>query len=1092
MVVRNKARLVAQGFCQKEGIDYEETFAPVARLEAIKILLAFAVSKGFKLQQMDAKSAFLNGFIEEEVYVRQPPGFESARFPDRVYKLRKALYGLKQAPRAWYARLKSFLLKSRFVMGSVDKTLFLLSRGGDTMIVQIYVDDIIFGGSSHTLVSSFVEQMSRKFEMSLMGELQFFLGLQIKESPEGTFVHQAKYTKDILKKFDMGDSKPMTTPMSTNTALDADEHGEAVDQKKFQGMMGSLLYLTATRPDIQFAVCLCARYQASPRTSHRQAVKRIFRLQVEGVDNALIKGEIESQWTSLIALLVTFTIKGVTSDAIRLCLFPFSLIGKVKQWFYLNRNNLTTWEACSNAFLAKYFPLGKASSLRNRISSLKQLTDESMVEAWERLQEYISTCPHHGTEQWLIIQNFIHGLHRSTQEHLDAAAGGSFLSLSIAAARTLIEKIASNQGWREKRENNKHHGVHHIDGSDMLAAKMDLLLKKLEGAPEAMPIHALDSRMTCEHCGNTGHMGNSFPQNGSEDVTFINNNGFINGPRPQPAVNDSISKKFHATDRVLESLSNQLETLNSAMKNQGGRSTQDPPHPRAVGKEQGKRAALEEEDEVDREPPPVKEAPKSAPHEFSDTTVLPFPQRQKKASVDDQFGKFIELADQSIRNPVGIAEDVPVKIRNFIILVDFVVLDVEVDMKTPLILGQPFLSTAEANIDVGAEEVHLNINGRRETFAFEPKVEQCRQEYPEARPLFLGRSEPPTDALHVRPPSPSALLVDSSFRPSSAVPEPWVRFAAPSFCSSAIPMVNTRNRGNGPEGNNQANGNPPQNPLSLTADQSFQLQMQMMATLDNAMDWLHAVERQLDIAQCNDQERVPYAAGQLRGAALDWWELYRPQDRECFTWAQFRERFRSHHVPAGIMKMKKEFLSLKQGNMSVTEYRDKFLQLAPYASTEVAEDGDKQEHFLEGLNDNLQLQLMNNTFNNFNHPVDRALLTLQKHREIDEKKRKLNPASSYINTHPRYLQQYQQQGYQQRQQPQQQQYEQQTGQGQCYQNPNQRPTYRAIPQGQSNPPAPNLATVPVVRNCYKCGDSGHIANNCPQRGQQQQGRQNAP
>ncbi|WVZ58254.1 hypothetical protein U9M48_008540 [Paspalum notatum var. saurae] len=163
---------------------------------------------------MDVKSAFLNGFIEEEVYVRQPPGFESAKFPDRVYKLRKAL-------------LKSFLLKSGFVMGSVDKTLFLLSRGGDTLI--------------------------------------FFLGLQIKQSPEGTFVHQAKFTRDILKKFVMGDSKPITTPMSTNTTLDADEDGEAVDQKEFREMIGSLLYLTATRPDIQFA-------DISP-----QAVKRIFR-----------------------------------------------------------------------------------------------------------------------------------------------------------------------------------------------------------------------------------------------------------------------------------------------------------------------------------------------------------------------------------------------------------------------------------------------------------------------------------------------------------------------------------------------------------------------------------------------------------------------------------------------------------------------------------------------------------------------------------------------------------------------------------------------------------------------------------------------
>ncbi|WVZ89145.1 LOW QUALITY PROTEIN: hypothetical protein U9M48_035590 [Paspalum notatum var. saurae] len=215
-----QSEIGSPGFLSKKGIDYEETFAPVARLEAIRILLAFAASKGFKPQQMDVKSPLSR--TEEEVYVRQPPGFESARFLDRVYKLRKGLYGPKQAPRAWYARLKSFC-------SSPDKTLFLLSRGGDTLIVQIYVDDIIFGGLSHAL---------------------------IKQGHEGTFVHQAKYTRDILKKFEMGDSKPMTTPMSTNTALDADEDGEAVDQKEFRGMIGSLLYLMATRPDIQFAVRL--------------------------------------------------------------------------------------------------------------------------------------------------------------------------------------------------------------------------------------------------------------------------------------------------------------------------------------------------------------------------------------------------------------------------------------------------------------------------------------------------------------------------------------------------------------------------------------------------------------------------------------------------------------------------------------------------------------------------------------------------------------------------------------------------------------------------------------------------------------------
>jgi hypothetical protein len=205
------------------------------------------------------KSAFLNGVLEEEVYVSQPSGFESEKYPHWMYKLRKALYGLKQVPRAWNGRLRGFLFERGFEMGKVDQTLFLLRQGKDILIVQVYVDDIVFGGLSNSLVARFAEDMSMEFEMSMMGELQFFLGLQIKQSKEGTFVHQAKYTKDIVRKFKMENSKAMTTPMSTTTALDADEEGKHVDQKEFRSMIGSLLYLTATRPDIQFSVCLCAR-----------------------------------------------------------------------------------------------------------------------------------------------------------------------------------------------------------------------------------------------------------------------------------------------------------------------------------------------------------------------------------------------------------------------------------------------------------------------------------------------------------------------------------------------------------------------------------------------------------------------------------------------------------------------------------------------------------------------------------------------------------------------------------------------------------------------------------------------------------------
>jgi len=162
-------------------------------------------------------------------------------------------------------------------MGSVDKTLFFIKHGNDSLLVQIYVDDIICSGSSHSLVAKFAADMSREFEMSLMGELIVFLGLQIKQTKDGTFIHQTKYMREILRKFDFEDLKPKPTPMSCTDPLDADEDGEAVDQKEYRSLIGSLLYLTTTRPDIQYAVCLCARFQASPRCSHQTAVKRILR-----------------------------------------------------------------------------------------------------------------------------------------------------------------------------------------------------------------------------------------------------------------------------------------------------------------------------------------------------------------------------------------------------------------------------------------------------------------------------------------------------------------------------------------------------------------------------------------------------------------------------------------------------------------------------------------------------------------------------------------------------------------------------------------------------------------------------------------------
>jgi hypothetical protein len=258
-------------------LDFEEMFAPVARLESIRILLAYVAHHSFKLFQMDVKSAFLNGPIKEEVYVEQPPGFEDDRYPDHVYKLSKALYGLKQAPRAWYECLRDFLTSNAFKVGKADPTLFTKTCNGDLFVCQIYVDDIIFGSTNQKSCEVFSRVMTQKFEMSMMGELTYILGFQVKQLKEGTFLSQTKYIQNILKKFGMKDAKPAKTPMGTDTHLDLNAGGKSVYQKAYRSMIGSLLYLYASRPDIMLSVSIHARFQSDPKDCHLVAVKRILR-----------------------------------------------------------------------------------------------------------------------------------------------------------------------------------------------------------------------------------------------------------------------------------------------------------------------------------------------------------------------------------------------------------------------------------------------------------------------------------------------------------------------------------------------------------------------------------------------------------------------------------------------------------------------------------------------------------------------------------------------------------------------------------------------------------------------------------------------
>ncbi|GJZ06470.1 retrovirus-related pol polyprotein from transposon TNT 1-94 [Tanacetum coccineum] len=249
MVIRNKSHLVAKSYSQQEGIDFEESFAPVARLEVVRMFVAYAAHKNFTIYQIDVKTAFLNGPLKEEAFVSQSDVFVDPDFPNHVYRLKKALCGLKQAPRAWYYKLSSFLFDHHFTKGIVDPTMFTRIHGDDILLVQIYVDDIIFGSTNLVFSNRFAKLMKDNFEMSMMGEIKFFLGLQVHQSPRGIFINQSQYTLELLKKHGIEKCDPISTPMST-ARIDANLQGTPIDQTKYLSMIWGLMYLTASRPDI--------------------------------------------------------------------------------------------------------------------------------------------------------------------------------------------------------------------------------------------------------------------------------------------------------------------------------------------------------------------------------------------------------------------------------------------------------------------------------------------------------------------------------------------------------------------------------------------------------------------------------------------------------------------------------------------------------------------------------------------------------------------------------------------------------------------------------------------------------------------------
>lgn len=276
-VDKYKARLVVKGYAQEYGVDYTEVFAPVARMETIRLVVALAAQKGWPIYQLDVKSAFLHGELNETVYVDQPCGYVQKGNEHKVYKLKKVLYGLKQAPRAWYSRIEAYFLKEGFEKCDYEHTLFVKTeKEGKVFIVSLYVDDLIFTGNDELMFPKFKSSMKRGFDMTDLGKMRYFLGLEVLQRSDGIFLCQKRYALEMLQRFGLDRSNSVHNPIVPGVKLTKNESGVKVDKTYYRQIVGSLMYLTSTRPDMMFVVNLISRYMENPTELHLQVAKRVL------------------------------------------------------------------------------------------------------------------------------------------------------------------------------------------------------------------------------------------------------------------------------------------------------------------------------------------------------------------------------------------------------------------------------------------------------------------------------------------------------------------------------------------------------------------------------------------------------------------------------------------------------------------------------------------------------------------------------------------------------------------------------------------------------------------------------------------------
>ncbi|GJX11926.1 retrovirus-related pol polyprotein from transposon TNT 1-94 [Tanacetum coccineum] len=420
-VIRNKTRLVVRGYRQEEGIDFP------------KILRS------------------------EDVYVCQPEGFIDADHPSHVYKLKKALYGLKQAPRAWYDELSTFLLQNHFFKGTIDPTLFIRRFDDDILVVQVYVDDIIFGSTNPRYTQLFSDLMKSRFKMSMMGEMTFFLGLQVNQSPCGIFINQSNYVLEILKKYGMETCDPVGTLMEIKDKLDLDQNRTLVDATKYRSMIGALIYLTSSRPDIDMLYFvyvldglptgrplhqssssgLIQLFGSSPCQNQRDLLRNT------PLDRVEVLEPLENQAPPVVTMAGQRTmaelLRALTEGYVEAIVVPPILAEN----FELKHNLVSK-------FINEFFPSSRTTNLQNEISNFEQRFGESFHEAWDRYKDLLRACPHHGFTELHQLDTFYNALNPTDQDSLNSAASGNLLERSTQDVLTIIENKSKVCNSRNK------------------------------------------------------------------------------------------------------------------------------------------------------------------------------------------------------------------------------------------------------------------------------------------------------------------------------------------------------------------------------------------------------------------------------------------------------------------------------------------------------------------------------------------------------------------------------------------------------------------------------------------------------------------